>query len=97
MVSTTHKFISGSPKLSRISTSHIERANLTVRMQLRRSTRLTNGFSKKVEMHAHSAPLHFMHYNFVKIHSTLRTTPAQAAGVTERLWEVEDLVGLLER
>ncbi len=55
-------------------------------------TRLTNAFSKKVEMHAHSVALHFMHYNFVKIHSTLRTTPAQAAGVTERLWETEDLV-----
>ncbi len=55
-----------------------------------------NTFSKKVEMHAHSVALHFMYYNFVKIHQSLRTTPAQAAGVTERLWEVEDLVGLLE-
>ena len=62
---------------------------------LRRFTRLTNAFSKKVGMHAHSVALHFMHYNFVKIHSTLRTTPAQAAGVTDRLWEIEDLVGLL--
>ena len=66
-------------------------------MQLRRFSRLTNAFSQKVGMHAHAVALHFMHYNFVKIHSTLRTTPAQAAGVTERLWDIEDLVGLLEQ
>ena len=60
------------------------------------TARLTNAFAKKVEMHAHSVALHFMYYNFVKIHQTLRTAPAQAAGVTERLWDIKDLVGLQE-
>ena len=87
--------ITGEPNPKHISTSYVERQNLTMRMSMRRFTRLTNAFSKKVEMHAHSVALHFMHYNFVKIHSTLRTTPAQAAGVTDRLWEIEDLVDLL--
>ena len=90
------KKISGNPNQKHISTSYVERQNLTMRMSMRRFTRLTNAFSKKLEMHAHSVALHFMHYNFVKIHSTLRTTPAQAAGVTDRLWELVDLVGLLE-
>ena len=90
------KTVSGSPNPKHISTSYVERQNLTMRMSMRRFTRLTNAFSKKVEMHAHSVALHFMYYNFVKIHQTLRTTPAQAAGVTDRLWEIEDLVGLLE-
>ena len=89
------KTMTGEPNPKHISTSYVERQNLTMRMSMRRFTRLTNAFSKKVEMHAHSVALHFMHYNFVKIHTTLRTTPAQAAGVTDRLWEVEDLVGLL--
>ena len=90
------KTISGRPNPKHISTSYIERQNLTMRMSMRRFTRLTNAFSKKVEMHAHSVALHFMYYNFVKIHQTLRTTPAQAAGVTDRLWEIADLVSLLE-
>ena len=89
------KTVTGEPNPKHISTSYVERQNLTMRMSMRRFTRLTNAFSKKVEMHAHSVALHFVHYNFVKIHTTLRTTPAQAAGVTDRLWEVEDLVGLL--
>ena len=63
---------------------------------MRRFTRLTNGFSKKVENHAHAVAIHFMHYNFVRIHMTLRVTPAMAAGVTERLWELEDIVALIE-
>ncbi len=79
-----------------ISTSYVERQNLTMRMSMRRFTRLTNAFSKKLQMHAHAVAVHFMYYNFVKIHQTLRTTPAMAAGVTDRLWEVKDLVGLLE-
>jgi hypothetical protein len=62
---------------------------------MRRFTRLTNAFSKKVEMHAHAVALHFMHYNFVRIHKTLKQTPAMAAGVTGRLWEIADVVGLL--
>ena len=90
------KTVTGQPNPKHISTSYVERQNLTMGMSMRRFTRLTNAFSKKVERHAHSVALHFMHYNFVKIHSTLRTTPAQAAGVTARLWEVEDLVHLLE-
>ena len=90
------KIVTGEPNPKHISTSYVERQNLTMRMSMRRFTRLTNAFSKKVEMHVHSVALHFMHYNFVKIHSTLRTTPAQAAGVTDRLWEIEDLVALLE-
>ena len=65
-------------------------------MHQRRFTRLTNGFSKKVENHAHAVALHFMHYNFVRIHKTLRVTPAMAAGVTDRLWEMSDIVALIE-
>jgi len=65
-------------------------------MHTRRFTRLTNGFSKKVASHAHSVALHFAYYNFCKIHTTLRTTPAMAAGVTNRLWEIEDLLALLD-
>jgi len=90
------KTVTGQPNPKHISTSYVERQNLTMRMSLRRLTRLTNVFSKKVEMHAHSVALHFMHYNFVKIHSTLRTTPARAADVTDRLWEIADLVAFFE-
>ena len=93
---TNVKTITGEPNPKHVSTSYVERQNLTMRMSMRRFTRLTNAFSKKVEMHAHSVALHFMYYNFVKIHQTLRTTPAQAAGVTEKLWDIADLVGLLE-
>ena len=89
--------VTGEPDPKHISTSYVERQNLTMRMSIRRFTRLTNAFSKKLEMHAHSVALHFMHYNFVRIHSSLQTTPAQAAGVTDRLWEISDLVALLER
>ena len=90
------KFVTGNPNPKHISTSYIERQNLTMRMHMRRFTRLTNAFSKKVEMHAHAVALHFMYYNFVKVHQSLRMTPAMAAGVTNRLWEIEDLVGMLE-
>ena len=79
-----------------ISTSYVERQNLTMRMHMRRFTRLTNGFSKKVENHNHSISLHFAYYNFVKIHQTLKITPAMAASVTNRLWEIEDLLALLD-
>ena len=92
---TVTKVISGNPNPKHISTSYIERQNLTVRMSLRRFTRLANAFSKKVENHAAAVAVYFMYYNFVRIHSTLRTTPAQAAGVTERLWGIEDMMGLL--
>ena len=73
-----------------------ERNNLTLRMHMRRFTRLTNAFSKKVENHAHAVALHFMYYNFVRIHGSLRVTPAMAAGVTDRLWEIEDIVRLAD-
>ena len=78
-----------------ISTSYAERSNVSVRMHTRRFTRLTNAFSKKVENHAHSVALFAMYYNFVRIHKTLRTTPAMAAGVTSRLWGIGDIVGVL--
>jgi IS1 family transposase len=88
--------IEGKPDLKHISTSYAERANLTLRMQMRRFTRLTNAFSKKIENHDHSMALFTTYYNFVRIHSTLRVTPAMAAGVSDRLWEVSDIVALLE-
>ena len=88
--------VTGDPDPKHISTSYVERQNLTMRMSMRRFTRLTNAFSKKVENHAHAVALHFMHYNFVRIHKTLRVTPAMAAGVTGRLWEMADIVDLIE-
>src|SRR5215203_385515 len=86
----------GSPAVEHVSTSYIERQNLTMRMQMRRFTRLTNGFSKKWENHVHMVALYTTWYNFVRIHKTLRTTPAMAAGVTDRLWSMEDIVGLVD-
>lgn len=88
--------VSGNPDPDHISTSYVERQDLTMRMHMRRFTRLTNAFSKKVENHAHAVALHFMHCNFVRIHKTLRVTPAMEAGVTDRLWEMSDLVALIE-
>ncbi|MER9856902.1 MULTISPECIES: IS1 family transposase [unclassified Mesorhizobium] len=88
--------IEGSPDLAHLSISFAERQNLTMRMHMRRFTRLTNGFSKKVEAHANAVALHFMYYNFVRIHASLRVTPAMAAGVTDKLWEIADIVTLLE-
>jgi hypothetical protein len=88
--------IEGNPDPKHISTSFVERQNLTMRMQLRRFTRLTNAFSKKVDNHAHSVAPHYMHYNFCRIHKTLRVTPAMAAGVTDRLWSIGDMVAVLE-
>ena len=90
------KHIAGMPDDDHISTSYIERQNLTMRMHMRRFTRLTNAFSKKVENHAYAIALHFMFYNFVRIHTTLQVTPAMEAGVTKRLWEMSDIVALLE-
>lgn len=88
--------IEGRPDPAHVSTSYVERQNLTMRMHMRRFTRLTNGFSKKVENHAYAVALHFTFYNFVRIHKTLRVTPAMAAGLTGRLWEMRDVVALLE-
>jgi len=88
--------IEGNPDPKHVSTSFSERSNLTLRMQCRRFTRLTNAFSKKVENHTHAVALHMMYYNFVRIHQTLRTTPAMAAGITKRLWEMTDVVDVFE-
>lgn len=85
----------GQPAKERISTALVERQNLTMRMGMRRFTRLTNGFSKKIENHCHAISLHFMHYNFCRIHRTLKATPAMAAGVSEKAWSLENLVELL--
>jgi IS1 family transposase len=87
----------GNPDLCCVSTSFVERQNLTMRMSIRRFTRLTNAFSKKIDNHAHSVALHYMHYNFVRIHKTLRVTPAMAAEVTDRLWTIGDIVRLVEQ
>ena len=88
--------ITGKPERKHVSTSYVERQNLTMRMHMRRFTRLTNGFSKKLENHVAAVALHFMYYNFVRIHQSLRVTPAMAAGVTDRAWEIADIVKLLE-
>lgn len=88
--------IEGNPDMDHVSTSYAERNNLNVRMHSRRMTRLTNAFSKKVENHRNAMALHFLYYNFVRVHKTLRTSPAMAAGVTKRLWEMSDVVTMLE-
>ena len=88
--------IEGEPDINKVSTSYVERQNLTMRMHNRRFTRLTNAFSKKVANHEASIALHFMYYNFVKMHSTLKCSPAMAAGVTTKLWEMTDVVAMIE-
>lgn len=88
--------VMGQPKAEHISTSFVERQNLTMRMQIRRFTRLTNAFSKKLESHIHSVALHFVHYNFCRIHSTIRCTPAMEAGLTDHVWSLGELIALLE-
>jgi len=85
----------GNPDEKHISTSYIERQNLTMRLQMRRFTRLTNAFSKKIENHVAAIALHYMHYNYCRIHQTLRITPAMAAGLADRAWTVPDLIALL--
>ena len=88
--------VTGTPDPDHVNTSFVERQNLTMRMHMRRFTRLTNGFSKKVENHAHAIALHFMYYNFVKVHQTLKVTPAMEAGLTDRLWDIADLVAIID-
>lgn len=95
VTSSTPRIITGDPDPSHISTSYVERQNLTMRTGMRRFTRLTNGFSKKVENLAAAVSLHFMHYNFCRVHQTLRTTPAVAAGVADHVWTLDELIGLL--
>jgi IS1 family transposase len=89
------KVVSGKPDPRRISTSHVERQNLTMRMSMRRFTRLTNGFSKKLENHGHALALYFMHYNFCRVHKTLRVTPAMEAGLSDHVWTLEELITIL--
>lgn len=89
--------ITGNPDPKHISTSYVERQNLTMRMHMRRFTRLTNAFSKKIENHCHAIALHFVYYNFVKIHKTLRVPPAMEAGLIKRLMTLEDVVNLVDR
>ncbi|MGA3303120.1 MAG: IS1 family transposase [Methylovirgula sp.] len=88
--------VAGNPDRKHISTSYVERQNLNMRMGMRRFTRLTNAFSKKIDNHCHALALYFVFYNFVRIHKTLKMSPAMAAGVTDKLWSMEDLVELVE-
>lgn len=90
------KKITGNPDMRKVSTSYVERVNLTMRMGCRRFTRLTNSFSRKLENHMHAVSLHFMYYNFCKIHSTLRVTPAMEAGIDDHLWTVEEIVTMAD-
>jgi hypothetical protein len=92
VVSIEKTVISGKPNESKISTSYVERQNLTMRMHCRRLTRLTNAFSKKLDNFKAAVALHFCYYNFVKIHGTLRCTPAMAAGVSKKIWSMAEIV-----
>jgi IS1 family transposase len=96
-IGTDMKVVSGNPDPRHISTSFVERQNLTMRMSNRRFTRLTNAFSKKIENHAHMVALHYMHYNFCRVHQSLRVTPAMQAGLGNHVWEIEELCALLPR
>jgi IS1 family transposase len=88
--------VQGNPDMAHVSTSYVERQNLTMRMSMRRFTRLTNAFSKKVENHMHAISLHYMHYNFGRIHKTLRVTPAMEAGVSDHVWTLEEIAALAD-
>lgn len=92
----SREIVFGCPDRAKICTSHVERQNLTMRMSMRRFTRLTNGHSKSAENHRLAVALHFIHYNFARIHAALRITPAMAAGLTDHVWELAEIVGLLE-
>ncbi len=96
IISTQLSVVTGKPDSRYISTSYVERQNLTIRMSMRRFTRLTNAFSKKLDNLKHAVALHFMHYNFCRIHSTLRVTPAMEAGLSDHVWSLEELVRLME-
>ena len=94
-IGTQTAVLQGNPNPKHISTSFVERQNLTMRMSMRRFTRLTNGFSKKLANHEHQIAIYFMHYNFCRVHKTLRVTPAMEAGLTDRVWTVEELCSLI--
>jgi len=89
------KVVSGDPDPKHVSTSYVERSNLTLRMGMRRFTRLTNAFSKKVDNHRHMVALFFLYYNFCRVHSTLRVTPAMEAEISDHVWTIEELCALL--
>jgi hypothetical protein len=89
--------INGNPDRKHVSTSHVERQNLTRRMQMRRFTRLTNAFSKKLANHESAIALHYIHYNFARIHQTLRVTPAMEAGIADHVWSIAEIVALLDK
>ena len=95
-VGSEKRLITGNPEKDKVSTSYVERQNLTMRMGMRWFTRLTNGFSKKVENLEHAVSLHFMHYNFARIHKTLRVTPAMAAGISDHVWSLEEIAALAD-
>jgi IS1 family transposase len=95
-IGTRYQRIVGAPNEYYTSTSYSERHNLTMRMQMRRFTRLTNGFSKKFDNHCHALAIYFVWYNFVKLHKAHKLTPAMAAGITDKLWSIEDVVALVE-
>jgi IS1 family transposase len=95
-IGTDLKVVSGNPDPNHVSTSFVERQNLTMRMGMRRFTRLTNGFSKKIENHAAAVAIHFIHYNFARIHKTLRITPAMAAGISDHVWSLEEIALLAD-
>jgi IS1 family transposase len=95
-IGTETVYVSGAPDPKYVSTSYVERQNLTMRMSMRRFTRLTNGFSKKVENHKHMLAIYFMYYNFCRVHKALRITPAIEAGIANHVWTLEELVNLLE-
>jgi IS1 family transposase len=93
---TETRIIKGNPEPKQISTSFVERQNLTMRMGMRRFTRLTNGFSKKVDNLKHSVALHYMYYNFARVHKTLGVTPAMAAGITDHVWAIDEIIALTD-
>lgn len=95
-IGTKKRTVEGNPDPRHVSTSYVERSNLSIRMQNRRFTRLTNAFSKKFENHVHALALYFMFYNFCRIHKTLKVTPAMAAGITDRLWSLADIAERIE-
>jgi hypothetical protein len=90
------KTVVGDPDPKHVSTSYVERSNLSMRMGMRRFTRLTNAFSKKLDNHGHAVAVYFMYYNFCRIHQTLRVTPAMESGLTDHVWEIDELISLLE-
>lgn len=94
---STTEIVSGDPDVDHISTSYIERQNLTMRMSMRRFTRLTNGHSKKLANHLHALAIHYVHYNFARKQKDLKGTPAMVAGLADHVWSIEEIIGLLDR